>query len=69
MIFASTYLGMAVGPFITRKIGSFNLSFSVLFALIFSATATMLIIFVNFYEKNKMGKTDNNLENASGLKN
>ena len=58
LIFASAYLGIASTPFITRKIGSFNLTFSVLFALIFSVTATILIIFLNYYEKYRLNTPD-----------
>jgi MFS transporter, FHS family, glucose/mannose:H+ symporter len=60
MIFASAYVGMAATPFITRKIGSFNLTFSILVALIFSGTATILIIFLNYYEKYRLNRPDNN---------
>ena len=60
MIFASAYIGMAASPFITRKIGTFNLTFSILVALIFSGTATILIIFLNYYEKYRLNRPENN---------
>jgi fucose permease len=65
LIFASAYFGIAATPFITRKIGSFNLSFSVLFALIFSVTATASIIFLNYYEKYRLNAPDNNEKTGS----
>ncbi|MHB1346108.1 MAG: MFS transporter [Candidatus Humimicrobiaceae bacterium] len=60
MIFASAYFGIAATPFITRKIGSFNLTFSILFALIFSGIATISIIFLIYYEKYRLNAQDIN---------
>ena len=60
LIFASAYFGIASTPFITRKIGSFNLTFSILFALIFSVTATIMLIFLNYYEKNRLNAPEPN---------
>jgi len=60
MLFASAFFGIAATPFMTRKIGSFNLIFSILFALIFSGTSTLLLIFINYYEKYRLKKLDNN---------
>ncbi|MEI7616275.1 MAG: hypothetical protein WCJ54_06130 [Actinomycetota bacterium] len=58
MIFASAYIGIAASPLITRKIGSFNLTFSILFALIFSVTATISIIFITYYEKYRLNRPE-----------
>jgi MFS transporter, FHS family, glucose/mannose:H+ symporter len=59
MLFASAYFGIAATPFITRKIGVLNLKFSILFALFFSGTATLLIIFLNYYEKYRAKELEN----------
>jgi fucose permease len=65
MLFASGYFGIAATPFITRKIGSFNLTFSILFALIFSGTATILLVFLNYYEKYRLNRPDSIKEASS----
>jgi FHS family glucose/mannose:H+ symporter-like MFS transporter len=58
MIFASAYFGIAATPFLTRKIGTFNLTFSILVALIFSGTATIMIVFLNYYEKYRLNSPE-----------